>query len=257
MVPLSRVPVLSQFIGYLIFLLIISELESKHIEVKFNCRSWFCNFQTGFWIVYILSLSFLFFHLELHGIAETNNILIFMWPVEICFYIDESARLPPGFRRYSSPFSGKLLILFTSLAPSMHLFCVLTFVLWFLQRREVYGAWEQYLGMEHTDTAPKRAYTVNQVCSFLMKWCCQIFWCLSVAVHHCLGIKMPCFVVLITASLWELKFLVNMIYHLSICPECAEHVVDHNRNHLSNYSMCIQVTSFLLLHFHAVWLANK
>lgn len=165
MVPLSRVPVLSQFIGYLIFLLIISELESKHIEVKFNCRSWFCNFQTGFWIVYILSLSFLFFHLELHGIAETNNILIFMWPVEICFYIDESARLPPGFRRYSSPFSGKLLILFTSLAPSMHLFCVLTFVLWFLQRREVYGAWEQYLGMEHTDTAPKRAYTVNQVCS--------------------------------------------------------------------------------------------
>jgi len=30
------------------------------------------------------------------------------------------------------------------------------------QRREIYGAWEQYLGMEHTDTAPKRAYTVNQ-----------------------------------------------------------------------------------------------
>ncbi|CAN6311441.1 unnamed protein product [Urochloa humidicola] len=23
------------------------------------------------------------------------------------------------------------------------------------QRKEVYGAWEQYLGMEHTDTAPK------------------------------------------------------------------------------------------------------
>ncbi|CAD6256634.1 unnamed protein product [Miscanthus lutarioriparius] len=34
------------------------------------------------------------------------------------------------------------------------------------QRREVYGAWEQYLGMEHTDTAPKRAYTVNQVLLF-------------------------------------------------------------------------------------------
>ncbi|TVU24932.1 hypothetical protein EJB05_27399, partial [Eragrostis curvula] len=30
------------------------------------------------------------------------------------------------------------------------------------QRRDVYGAWEQYLGLEHTDTAPKRAYTVNQ-----------------------------------------------------------------------------------------------
>ncbi|KAF8694589.1 hypothetical protein HU200_038118 [Digitaria exilis] len=37
------------------------------------------------------------------------------------------------------------------------------------QRREVYGAWEQYLGMEHTDTTPKRAYIVNQVYNFLMK----------------------------------------------------------------------------------------
>ncbi|CAN6439960.1 unnamed protein product [Victoria cruziana] len=31
------------------------------------------------------------------------------------------------------------------------------------QRRDVYGAWEQYLGLEHSDTAPKRAYTANQV----------------------------------------------------------------------------------------------
>uniref|UniRef100_A0A0E0F6V7 ubiquitinyl hydrolase 1 n=1 Tax=Oryza meridionalis TaxID=40149 RepID=A0A0E0F6V7_9ORYZ len=30
------------------------------------------------------------------------------------------------------------------------------------QRRDVYGAWEQYLGLEHADTAPKRAYTANQ-----------------------------------------------------------------------------------------------
>ncbi|KAG7035812.1 Ubiquitin carboxyl-terminal hydrolase 12 [Cucurbita argyrosperma subsp. argyrosperma] len=30
------------------------------------------------------------------------------------------------------------------------------------QRRDVYGAWEQYLGLEHTDNAPKRAYTANQ-----------------------------------------------------------------------------------------------
>ncbi|XP_028806102.1 ubiquitin carboxyl-terminal hydrolase 12 isoform X1 [Neltuma alba] len=29
------------------------------------------------------------------------------------------------------------------------------------QRRDVYGAWEQYLGLEHTDNAPKR-YAVNQ-----------------------------------------------------------------------------------------------
>ncbi|RWR85437.1 ubiquitin carboxyl-terminal hydrolase 12 isoform X1 [Cinnamomum micranthum f. kanehirae] len=30
------------------------------------------------------------------------------------------------------------------------------------QRRDVYGAWEQYLGLEHSDTAPKRVYTANQ-----------------------------------------------------------------------------------------------
>ncbi|PIA54178.1 hypothetical protein AQUCO_00900614v1 [Aquilegia coerulea] len=31
------------------------------------------------------------------------------------------------------------------------------------QRRDVYGAWEQYLGLEHSDSAPKRAYAANQV----------------------------------------------------------------------------------------------
>jgi hypothetical protein len=32
-----------------------------------------------------------------------------------------------------------------------------------VQRRDVYGAWEQYLGLEHTDTTSKRSYTANQV----------------------------------------------------------------------------------------------
>lgn len=32
-----------------------------------------------------------------------------------------------------------------------------------LQRRDVYGAWEQYLGLEHSDNAPKRSYAANQV----------------------------------------------------------------------------------------------
>ncbi|CAA3017074.1 ubiquitin carboxyl-terminal hydrolase 12-like isoform X2 [Olea europaea subsp. europaea] len=34
------------------------------------------------------------------------------------------------------------------------------------QRRDVYGAWEQYLGLEHTDTTPKRTYAANQVYFF-------------------------------------------------------------------------------------------
>ncbi|WMV31567.1 hypothetical protein MTR67_024952, partial [Solanum verrucosum] len=31
------------------------------------------------------------------------------------------------------------------------------------QKRDVYGAWEQYLGLEHTDSAPKRSYSAHQV----------------------------------------------------------------------------------------------
>ncbi|XP_076897433.1 ubiquitin C-terminal hydrolase 12-like [Bidens hawaiensis] len=30
------------------------------------------------------------------------------------------------------------------------------------QRRDVYGAWEQYLGLEHSDTTPKRSFTASQ-----------------------------------------------------------------------------------------------
>nr|XP_043609008.1 ubiquitin C-terminal hydrolase 12-like isoform X2 [Erigeron canadensis] len=30
------------------------------------------------------------------------------------------------------------------------------------QRKDVYGAWEHYLGLEHPDTSPKRPYTANQ-----------------------------------------------------------------------------------------------
>jgi len=30
------------------------------------------------------------------------------------------------------------------------------------QRRDVYGAWEQYLGLEHSDSAPKRSHQTNQ-----------------------------------------------------------------------------------------------
>ncbi|KAJ9175382.1 hypothetical protein P3X46_013944 [Hevea brasiliensis] len=30
------------------------------------------------------------------------------------------------------------------------------------QRRDVYGAWEQYLGLEHSDNAPKRSFAANQ-----------------------------------------------------------------------------------------------
>jgi hypothetical protein len=33
----------------------------------------------------------------------------------------------------------------------------------FSQKRDTYGAWEHYLGLEHTDSTPKRSHTSNQV----------------------------------------------------------------------------------------------
>ena len=38
---------------------------------------------------------------------------------------------------------------------------ILFIYLLFFQRRDVYGAWEQYLGLEHSDNAPKRSYAAN------------------------------------------------------------------------------------------------
>ena len=44
-----------------------------------------------------------------------------------------------------------------------NIYCVESVLHYSLQRRDVYGAWEQYLGLEHSDNAPKRSYSVNQV----------------------------------------------------------------------------------------------
>ena len=46
----------------------------------------------------------------------------------------------------------------------------------------VCDAWDQYLGMEHTDTALYMLYTVKQVWSFLVKWWSQILHCWF--LHH-------------------------------------------------------------------------
>ncbi|KAL0709113.1 hypothetical protein Bca4012_016091 [Brassica carinata] len=42
------------------------------------------------------------------------------------------------------------------------------------QRRDVYGAFEQYLGLEHTDTTPKRAYSANQVSNSTTQKVCDL-----------------------------------------------------------------------------------
>ncbi|KAG5151222.1 hypothetical protein JHK84_027694 [Glycine max] len=43
------------------------------------------------------------------------------------------------------------------------------------ERRDIYGAWEQYLGLEHDDSAPKKSYAVNQEinCCFV-EWMCKL-----------------------------------------------------------------------------------
>ena len=45
----------------------------------------------------------------------------------------------------------------------IYLFKQVNVLICFPQRRDVYGAWEQYLGLEHSDNTPKRAYAVHQV----------------------------------------------------------------------------------------------
>ncbi|KAG4950069.1 hypothetical protein JHK84_043493 [Glycine max] len=44
-----------------------------------------------------------------------------------------------------------------------------------IKRRDIYGAWEQYLGLEHDDSAPKMSYAVNQKinCCFV-EWMCKL-----------------------------------------------------------------------------------
>lgn len=52
--------------------------------------------------------------------------------------------------------------LHTNLLYASLIFFRILMLLLFFQRRDVYGAWEQYLGLEHTDNAPKRSYAANQ-----------------------------------------------------------------------------------------------
>ena len=56
---------------------------------------------------------------------------------------------------YSFIRAGLKICLHASPVVSMHLFCLLIFVNFKRGKREggVYDAWEQYLGMEYTDTA--------------------------------------------------------------------------------------------------------
>ena len=44
-----------------------------------------------------------------------------------------------------------------------HLNFISLFDIFNLIKRNMYGAWEQYLGLEHPDTAPRKAHTINQV----------------------------------------------------------------------------------------------
>ncbi|KAI8539605.1 hypothetical protein RHMOL_Rhmol09G0196000 [Rhododendron molle] len=46
----------------------------------------------------------------------------------------------------------------------------------FSKRRDVYGAWEQYLGLEHSDNTPKRSYAANQISLKEASTCFQSGW---------------------------------------------------------------------------------
>lgn len=92
--------------------------------------------------------------------------------VEVCIFVIGSTRVSRGLWNCVQSFSGLYWFLHCVSViafdhyDSENLFFYIkecfNYFLYFLQRRDVYGAWEQYLGLEHSDNTPKRAY-VNQV----------------------------------------------------------------------------------------------
>lgn len=121
-----------------------------YIFVCVQCWSWFCFYWPS----------------HLYG-----------WSVEVCFLVSGSSRVPSGLWCRAQPFPRMFAsVLFFSLCVSWHfsfsaflVFNSYIFFMWklyfalFFQRRDVYGAWEQYLGLEHSDNAPRRAYSFHQV----------------------------------------------------------------------------------------------
>ncbi len=95
--------------------------------------------------------------------------------VEVRIFVTWSSRVPTRWGCCSKPLSGVL----TCFEESLWWFGLVMLVkekccmvkwlfVWCYwcghkQKRDTYGAWEHYLGLEHTDTAPKRSHAVNQV----------------------------------------------------------------------------------------------
>lgn len=60
-----------------------------------------------------------------------------------------------------------------------YMFLIVTILNFCFQRRDVYGAWEQYLGLEHPDNAPKRSYAANQVVTLEQR---QVAMCIYIYI---------------------------------------------------------------------------
>lgn len=96
-------------------------------------------------------------------------VFFFLWcyPVEVCFFFNGTSRLLAGHRCCLQSLSGKkkrlFILKFSKKKKIQDLTLSLLFENWnvWKQRKDVYGAWEQYLGVEHVDNAPKRAYHVR------------------------------------------------------------------------------------------------
>lgn len=73
-------------------------------------------------------------------------------------YLEESDIIFNRFQVFGSSFSS------LSMHSPHHVFGYPNIPIGF-QKRDVYGAWEQYLGLEHTDCPPKRSYSAHQVCN--------------------------------------------------------------------------------------------
>lgn len=147
---------------------------------------------------------------------ECLTVLSFHWPVEVCIYFFRSPGVPARFRHCIYSLSGMAVAMCLYYCVIAFYYSYTVFLLIYLQRRDVYGAWEQYLGLEHSDSAPKRAYTANQVRCYFMVLAKHVGWyeksclfvCLDTEITACLGLFYLFCYVFFSPTLTEVLFWV-------------------------------------------------
>ncbi len=124
---------------------------------------------------------------EMITCADSRILYLCVYAVEVCISVTWTSRVFTRWGYCGKPLSGGWSLIYRStcygLVPYtwMHSWRenVLQWI-WLLgavggvmQKRDTYGAWEHYLGLEHADTAPKRSHAANQVIYNILTPCVE------------------------------------------------------------------------------------